>query len=266
MFLADPRRTDLALIDHASRHITSSYRWPERLTTLLSGTRPSGVDLVRIDRPGWLLERGWALTPETAGVANGDQAAIGDPVSGLVRSTPDSRVLMIGGRHLGDGGDLDATVTVQFEGRSLHAVLVKPATFFFSLLTLPAGALQASSAYGRLEVAASASDGTARTVSCVVRAIRSAADRSPRFRLRKRLERARIRSCGRALVALVDRSRHHRRARLGSTDPAARGRVAAQVIPPAVDADGSDWRSDPGEAGAGIGFRRHRADSGLGMG
>ena len=70
-FVADPRRTDLALIDPGSRQLVS-YRWPFRQRSYVGGARPDEVDLVTIGKPGWFLEQGWALTPEVAGVTGRD--------------------------------------------------------------------------------------------------------------------------------------------------------------------------------------------------
>ena len=69
--LADPRRTDLALIDAEHRR-TREYRWPFDSRVYVGGARPDDVDWHIYPQPGWFLERGWALTPETAGISERD--------------------------------------------------------------------------------------------------------------------------------------------------------------------------------------------------
>lgn len=164
VFLADPRRTDLVLIDHAARQTLASYRWPDALAMLMSGTRPGGADLIRIDRPGWLLEQGWALTPETAGIAHLDQSRRVPTVTGLVRRRDGAVVLMIGGREIGNAADPEARVELALDGRPLHRFLVKPGRFFLSMVTLPAGVLAGPGPYGHLAVTAAAAEGPHRAV------------------------------------------------------------------------------------------------------
>ena len=72
--LADLRRTDLALIDPASRHANGHYDWSTPFAAgVVGGTRPGALDWVVIDGPpAWFLGQGWALSPEIAGVSNVD--------------------------------------------------------------------------------------------------------------------------------------------------------------------------------------------------
>ena len=118
-FVADPRRTDLALIDPASRQLVS-YRWPFRQRSYAGGARPDEVDLVTIGRPGWFLEQGWALTPEVAGVTGRDGGGPHKrPSVGWVRSRPGESLMMIGGRHLGGAADPPVRVHVALEDRPI---------------------------------------------------------------------------------------------------------------------------------------------------
>ena len=43
----------------------------------MSGVRPNEMDWHVFDAPGWYLGEGWALTPETAGVAGGGSSRAG---------------------------------------------------------------------------------------------------------------------------------------------------------------------------------------------
>ena len=70
-FVADPRRTDLALVDQAHSR-TRPYRWPFKGSVYVAGARPDEMDWHVLSEPGWFLEQGWALTPETAGIAERD--------------------------------------------------------------------------------------------------------------------------------------------------------------------------------------------------
>src|SRR4051794_24239233 len=69
-FLADPKRTDLALIDARVRQPgqRTEYLWSVGDRPELMGTRPLGVTWYRLDPPGWFAGHGWELTPETAGI------------------------------------------------------------------------------------------------------------------------------------------------------------------------------------------------------
>ena len=66
---SDPRRTDLALIDPQSRLDVTAIRWAPSSRPVFGGMRPAAVDWVRMPAPRWFAEEGWALTPETAGMA-----------------------------------------------------------------------------------------------------------------------------------------------------------------------------------------------------
>jgi hypothetical protein len=161
-FLADPRRTDLALIDPASRHSLGYFGWTFPSELVMSGVRPDTVEWIQIDQPGWFALQGWALTPETAGVARLDRPEPNaQPVSAWVRHRAAPATLMIGGRNLREGGpavDLRAT----FDGRPIGRWTVEPGPrFFLVFVDLPAGALEGPGEYGRIDLAASAIDAPA---------------------------------------------------------------------------------------------------------
>jgi hypothetical protein len=152
-FVADPRRTDLALIDQSHTR-TRQYRWPFDGGIYLGGARPNGLDWHAISEPGWFLEQGWALTPETAGIADRDGwGPHRRPSVGWVRRRPGESVLMIGGRQL--GGDRPARVVASLDDREVAALEIRPG-FFLQFFTIPSGALAGDGRYAKLTVKADA--------------------------------------------------------------------------------------------------------------
>jgi hypothetical protein len=148
-FVADPLRSDLALF---SRGRPRAYRWPFDPSIWIGGVRPSDMDWHVIERPDWYLGEGWAITPETAGVANEDGRGPGrEPISGWVLRRPGPVNLMIGGRNLAGGGPA-ASVRVAVDGRTIEESMVPPGSFL-RMLTLPAA--RPDGDYSTITVAAS---------------------------------------------------------------------------------------------------------------
>jgi hypothetical protein len=164
LFLADPRRTDLALFDGGARRLLHSYRWPFVVPPFVGGARPGDTDLYLMRAPGWMLDTGWALTAEAGGVTARD--GLGphrQPSVAWIRTRSDDALLMIGGRHVGPAGDPDVRVALGLKGRQLHAFGAKPG-FFFQVVPVAAGMLVASDPYVPLEVTSAAADDRAREV------------------------------------------------------------------------------------------------------
>lgn len=150
-FLADPKRTDLALIDPRARRATP-FRWPFDGRTYVGGARPDAVDLQAVDRPGWMLEKGWSLTPETAGVVEREGWTLDrQPATGWVRRRPGAATLVVGGRHLGTTSQLTGRLCVSVDQRELLSVDVTPGPFV-SWADIPAGALDGAPGYAPLVV------------------------------------------------------------------------------------------------------------------
>jgi hypothetical protein len=150
-FVADPRRTDLALVDLAHTR-TRQYRWPFNAAIYLGGARPNEIDWHVIDQPGWFLEQGWALTPETAGIADRDGwGPHRRPSVGWVRRRLVESVMMIGGRQL--GGDRPTKVIASLDDRPVAALDVRPG-FFLDFVTLPAGSMTGDGPFAKLTVRA----------------------------------------------------------------------------------------------------------------
>ena len=140
-FLANPRRTDLELIDSHSRRDLVRYRWQVEARPELSGTRPAAVDWYRLRPPGWFLAEGWSLTPETGGLT--EASGTGPhrkPIQGYVRRRPGAMHAVIGGRHLGTERNVPAELEVSLDGAVIDRWTVTPANpAFLRFVDLPAG-------------------------------------------------------------------------------------------------------------------------------
>jgi hypothetical protein len=155
-FVADPLRSDLALVDHAASP-RRSYDWPSHAPVLLGGVRPSAMDWYVLDTPGWYLGEGWALTPETAGVAGEDHRGPAQaPIHGWIHRRAGAAVLMIGGRNMTTTA---SHLRVSIDDRPIDDRAVAPGSFL-QMIDLPPGALEGSGEYAALSASAS-SDRTA---------------------------------------------------------------------------------------------------------
>jgi len=72
-FVADPGRTDLDLFDPRARDLARAYRWGFVEPPFVGGARPDNIDWYRLHPPSWMLDRGWAVTAENAGVTARDK-------------------------------------------------------------------------------------------------------------------------------------------------------------------------------------------------
>jgi hypothetical protein len=149
-FAADPLRSDLALVHHDGPR--ASYRWPLRFHALIGGVRPGEIDWYHISDPAWYLGEGWALTPETAGLAALAERGPGAGGSlGWIRRTAGPATLMIGGRLL-PGGAGAARLRVSLDGRVADEAEITPG-FFLRFIQLPAGALDGEGSYAAMAIA-----------------------------------------------------------------------------------------------------------------
>ena len=253
-FAADANRTDLSLFDPHARDLARAYRWGFVEPPFVGGARPDDVDWYRMQPPGWMLDRGWALTAEVAGVTErdklGPQAA---PSIAWLKPRPEETTVLVGGRNL---SGQTATLSLSLDGHALESMTM-PTGFFLRRTALPAGAL-AGSAY--LPLALSAATAAA--------AASSSSNSTPRAR------RSRWSGSTRAGTNLNSTPNSAApgggpRARriVGASgraagDPAPRRRVAAALFPrrPARPPD----RRRPGGVflRPGVGFRPARGDSG----
>ena len=148
-FVADPLRSDLALVDHPER--AGSYRWPLKYPVLIGGLRPNEMDWYRINPPGWFLGEGWALTPETAGRGRRRPRTGRAPIRGWIRRRPAAVTLVVGGRHLAPVSPAHLTIAV--DGRTIDELTIASG-FFLRMLHLDAGALEGQGDYAALTVSA----------------------------------------------------------------------------------------------------------------
>jgi len=168
-FLADPRRTDLALVDPQAQMLRAQFDWPLSSEVYLGGVRPNGLRWLVINEPGWFAGEGWHLTPETAGVARADGTGLGSgPIRAWLRPRDGAASMMIGGRHLGGGSGPEGIVTVRIDGREIgHWTVAASAPSFLRFIPLPAGALACGAAWCVLEVQATLSGGAATEIVAI---------------------------------------------------------------------------------------------------
>jgi hypothetical protein len=172
-FLADPKRTDLALIDPQSRRDVTRYRWGVAAHAVLSGTRPLAADWYRIGTPGWFAGEGWGLTPETGGIAQSTGTGVDKrPIDGYVRRRPGPMHLLIGGRHFSAAGDPPVVFTVSIDDAPIESWTVEPGpggVSFLRFIDLPNGLPPGSGDYARLTIAARAEPASRPTPQVAIR-------------------------------------------------------------------------------------------------
>jgi hypothetical protein len=157
-FVADPARSDLALVDRHAVARRGTYRWLFAQTDLIGGVRPNVMDWDLIQAPGWYLGEGWSLTPETAGVARDEGRGPGRaPIQGWIRRRSDAVTLMIGGRNLAAADGPPVPIVVMLEDRTIHQLKPSPG-FFLEFLNLEPGRLIGAGDYATLAVKAGGND------------------------------------------------------------------------------------------------------------
>ena len=168
-FLADPRRTDLALIDPQARRQRESFGWDVTSMSMLGGMRPSAVELVRLGEPGWFAAEGWNLTPETAGMARlMGRGPHRGPISAFVRRRDEAATVVVGGRNLGAAGDPAVTFTLAIDGHDIDRWDVAPDPgFFVRRVALPAGGLKGGGRWAELTVRSAPTSGTTSVATAV---------------------------------------------------------------------------------------------------
>ena len=160
-FLADPVRSDLALIDPMSRRDSTELRWPLVARPAFGGMRPSAVRWHRMPAPGWFAEEGWSLTPEAAGMSRlmGRGPHL-EPITAMVRRRPGAVRLLIGGRNLAGPKDPAARFTIAIDGVAFRQWESAPG-FFLQVFEIPAGQLTGEGPLAQLTVHSVAAAGSA---------------------------------------------------------------------------------------------------------
>jgi hypothetical protein len=148
-FFADPKRTDLALIDPQSRRVggprrlTREYRWSVGGHPGLGGVRPIGADWYRFNSvPGWFAAEGWGLTPETGGLAKATTMGVDrEPIDAYVRRREGPMHLVVGVRHLGHSGEPATVFELTIDGVVIERWTLDPVTGLNALrfVDLPQG-------------------------------------------------------------------------------------------------------------------------------
>src|SRR5687767_9574700 len=173
-FLADPRRTDLALIDpQARRDTVMPYRWSVGDHQVFGGTRPTAVDWYRLDPPGWFASEGWSLTPEIGGITRLDGTGPDRrPIEAYVRRRGEPMHLVIGGRHLGAPTDDAVAFDLWLNDALVQSWELNPGRDglnFLRFIDLPGGIPEGDGDYAQLSVAAKPVRGSGSTPPAAIR-------------------------------------------------------------------------------------------------
>lgn len=158
-FLTDLPRSDVALFDRRTRELKGRYERPAGLQRLVGGDWLEAAAWWEIRRPGWMLGRGWALTPEIAGATSKDRREPQrQPAEAWLRREAGQHRLMIGGRYLGGSGD--AALILTLDGREIARWTITPSQFWFvHWLDLPSDALTGDGPYAALTARVESADG-----------------------------------------------------------------------------------------------------------
>lgn len=155
-FAADPKRTDLALIDPHARDLARGYRWGFVEPPFVGGARPDDIDWYRMRPPGWMLDEGWSLTPETGGIAARDgRGPSKAPVVAWIQTRDTETTLVLGGRYIADGAAPASAITVNVSGSSIANFQVRPGFFVYEV-PVAAGTFSAAAGYLPMQIAATA--------------------------------------------------------------------------------------------------------------
>ena len=158
-FLADPVRTDTALIDPLSRSDSTEVRWPLVARPAFGGMRPSAVRWYRMRAPGWFAEEGWSLTPEAAGMSRlMSRGPHLSPITAMVRRRRGAAHLLLGGRNLAGPADPAARVTIAIDGAPFQEFEAAPG-FFLHVFDIPAGRLTGDGALAALTIQSAPASG-----------------------------------------------------------------------------------------------------------
>jgi hypothetical protein len=150
--LADLKRNDVQVFDARSRTLIGRYAREPVAERLLGGSRLESLALWRLERPGWMLGRGWSITPEVAGLTQKDgREPHKHAAEAYLLRRPGPHRLMIGGRYL--SGEAPGTVVVMLDGREIdRSTVAAEPNWFLRWVDLPHGALDGESPYAVVTV------------------------------------------------------------------------------------------------------------------
>ncbi len=126
-FLTDLTRNDVALFDRRGRELGGQFALDPEIRRVVGGYRLDGLAWWKIERPLWMLGRGWALTPEIAGMTDVDNREPHlVPAEGWIRRPSAAETngheaglatdgCLIGGRYLSGSGA--ALIRFEIDGR-----------------------------------------------------------------------------------------------------------------------------------------------------
>jgi hypothetical protein len=160
-FLADVTRTDLAVFDRRTTTLSGRYEQSADLRRLIGSARLDSVNWWSIRRPGWMLGRGWSLTPELAGMNEADRRTGGpEEAEAYLRRQPAPARVLLGGRYLGADNGPAARVSVSLDGKVVAEwrVTAHP-RWFVRWIELPEGTAGGPGPYATLGVRITAESG-----------------------------------------------------------------------------------------------------------
>ena len=171
-FLADPKRTDLALVDPEARRAVTEYRWRVADRPEFTGTRPLGANLYRLQDPGWFAGEGWSLTPELGGVVQATASGVDHrPIQAFVRRRAGATHAIVGARHLGTAADGAVSFTFAIDGRTIDEWRLDPAAGpnVLRIVRLPVGSLAGEGPYAAATITARGDSSSGATPPVAIR-------------------------------------------------------------------------------------------------
>jgi hypothetical protein len=131
-FVADPRRTDIDLIQHGD---PQRYRWSLPYPVLIDGVRPDEMDWYDLHTPEWWLDEGWALSPELAGVADASRRGLAfGAITGHLASAVRGGAIVFGGRNFDSSAQ--SRIDVRVDGQVVDT-FEAPAGAFVRVARVP---------------------------------------------------------------------------------------------------------------------------------
>ena len=135
-FIADPKRTDIDLVQHGD---PLRYRWPLPYPVLIDGVRPNEMDWHDLSAPDWWLDDGWSVTPELAGVSDEDRRGLFfGAIDAHLAARTAGGALVIGGRNF--EAQLRPRLELRVGARTVDTFEVPPGAFVRAV-RLPADAM-----------------------------------------------------------------------------------------------------------------------------